>query len=199
MSNLPAKYQSATPATFEEVEKLAHAFAASGFFQDARDAAQAMVKIQAGRELGVPAIASMTSINVIKGRITMSAQLMAGLLQRAGYRLVTTWQGNEACTVEVSDSQGVLGSASFSLEDARRAGLSGQNWSKYPRNMLYARAVSNAARWYAPGVLLGVYTPEELEDSQPRHRTKRPSVDVEKKRKAVERLEKIHAETTRPG
>jgi hypothetical protein len=59
-----------------------------------------------------------------------------------------------------------LGESSFSLEDAKRAGLAGDNWRKYPRNMLYARAVSNAARWYAPEVLTGVYLPDEMEQTE---------------------------------
>ena len=45
------------------------------------------------------------------------------------------------------------------------AGLdSNTNWRKYPRNMLFARAISNGARWYCPDLFGGspVYTPDEL-------------------------------------
>jgi hypothetical protein len=41
--------------------------------------------------------------------------------------------------------------------------LSGDNWKRYPRNMLFARCISNAARWFCPSVFGGpVYTPDEL-------------------------------------
>jgi hypothetical protein len=58
-----------------------------------------------------------------------------------------------------------IGVSSFTMEDAKRAGLSGgDNWKKYPRNMLFARAMSNGAKWYCPDVFGGpVYTPDELE------------------------------------
>jgi hypothetical protein len=51
------------------------------------------------------------------------------------------------------------------MEDAKRANLTGKdNWTKYPRNMLFARALSNGQKWYAPDVFNGatVYTPDEL-------------------------------------
>jgi len=143
----------------------------SGFFADARDASQAIIKIQAGAELGLPPVQAMTQINVIKGRITLSAGLMAALLKRAGYRLRVVWGKDPlCCTILVRDPHGEeVGDSSFSTEDAKQAGLSGANWQKYTRNMLYARAVSNAARWYAPEVLAGCYLPEELADApQPR-------------------------------
>jgi len=154
-----------TATNVAELETLGRMCAASGFFQDSREAAQAMVKIAAGQELGLAPIQAMTGINVIKGRITLSANLMAALIKRAGYRIRVKWEGSQAVALTIFDPQGEeLGESSFSLQDAKQAGLSGGNWSKYPRNMLYARAVSNAARWYAPEVLTGCYLPDELED-----------------------------------
>ena len=36
-------------------------------------------------------------------------------------------------------------------------------WKNFPRNMLYARAISNGAKWHCPDVFGGpVYTPDEL-------------------------------------
>ena len=51
---------------------------------------------------------------------------------------------------------------SFSIADAKKAGT--KNLDKFPRNMLFARAMSNGVRWYCPDVMNGsaVYTPEEL-------------------------------------
>jgi hypothetical protein len=37
-------------------------------------------------------------------------------------------------------------------------------WKNYPKNMLFARAISNAARFYCPEAISGYYTTEELED-----------------------------------
>ena len=38
------------------------------------------------------------------------------------------------------------------------------NYKNYPRNMYFARALSNACRWYCPEVIQGYYTVEELQD-----------------------------------
>ena len=170
MSNLPAKYEkqfSITPRTMNDLRELGEVAHKSGYFSDAQGAAQAMMKIQAGSELGLLPVQSLTLINVIKGRITMSAALMAGLLKRAGYKLRVSWSKDPVgCTITVKDSTGEeLGESSFDLDDAKRAGLQGGNWNKYIRNMCYARAVSNAARWYAPEVITGCYLPDEIDDA----------------------------------
>ncbi|MCX7689084.1 MAG: hypothetical protein N2045_14060, partial [Fimbriimonadales bacterium] len=56
------------------------------------------------------------------------------------------------------------------MEDAKRAGLIGKaggNWEKYPRAMLRARVVSEGVRTVFPGVIVGLYTPEEVRDFEP--------------------------------
>jgi len=58
-----------------------------------------------------------------------------------------------------------IGVSVFTIEDAKTAGLYRQSspWEKYPRNMVFARAITNGARWYCPDVFNGpIYTPDEL-------------------------------------
>lgn len=153
------------PANIEDLQRVARMCAESKFFQNSTDLAKACVTIEAGAELGLPPVVSLTGINIIKGRVTLSANTMAACMKRAGYKLKTRF-APDSCAITVIDPDGEeLGVSEFSLADAKRAGLSGGNWQKYPRNMLFARAVSNAARWFAPEVLTGVYTPEELGDT----------------------------------
>lgn len=162
MSNI-VKSNAIVPTNLEDLQRLGRMCAESGFFQDARQLAQACVKIAAGAEYGLPPVVSMTGINVIKGRVTLSANVMAAIMKRAGYKLKTRFDGEQNCVITVIDPGGEeLGESSFSMDDARKAGLGGDNWKKFPRNMLFARAVSNAARWFAPEVLTGAITPEEL-------------------------------------
>lgn len=165
MSNIQRYQQPGLVATnVQELEALGKMCAASGFFQDARQAAQAMVKIAAGQELGLAPIQSMTGIHVIKNRVTLSANLMAALLKKAGYRWKMVQFDDMVCSLVMIDPHGTeVGPSSFSMADAKKAGIAnGENWQKYPRNMLFARAISNAARWYAPEVITGCYTPEEM-------------------------------------
>jgi hypothetical protein len=71
----------------------------------------------------------------------------------------------QRCEIEFRERNGdkweIIGSSEFTAQDARAAGT--KNMDKYARNMLFARAMSNGARWYCPDIFGGpVYTPEEM-------------------------------------
>ncbi|HEX7313265.1 MAG TPA: hypothetical protein VF297_05065 [Pyrinomonadaceae bacterium] len=154
-----ARYEA--PDIFQTGEMLAR----SGYFQDARDAAQTFVKILAGRELGIGDIAAMTGIYIVKGRVTLSANLMAALVKRSGrynYRVVE--MTDKGCEIEFFEDGQPVGRSSFHEHEARAAGLTGgDNWKKFPRNMYFARAMSNGVKWYCPDVSMApIYTPDEL-------------------------------------
>lgn len=145
---------------------LGQIFAQSGYFSDARDAAQAVVKIMAGRELGLPPIASMTGINIIKGKVSLSATVMAAVLRRNPlYDYRVREHTDDLCKIEFFYKGESLGISKFDKGDAQKAGLlAGDNYKKYPRNMMFARAMSNGIRWYCPEILGGpAYTPGELD------------------------------------
>jgi hypothetical protein len=150
----------------DDVERAAKAMAASGFFQDTKQLSQAIVKILAGMELGFGAFASMTGVHIIQNKPTLAANLMAAAVKRTGkYNYRITEHTDEKCELSFYESGQEVGKSIFTMEDANRAGLlSNPSWKKYPRNMLFARALSNGQKWYAPDIFGGatVYTPEEL-------------------------------------
>lgn len=147
-----------------DVMKLGEVLARSGFFADARDAAQAVVKVLAGQELGFGPISSMTGVNIIKGRVTLSANLLAAAIKRSGkysYRVLE--HTDKVCEIEFTENGQVIGKSRFTMEDAKNAQLNGDNWKKFPANMLFARAISNGAKWHCPDIFGGpIYTPDEL-------------------------------------
>lgn len=136
--------------------------AKSGFFADAKQEAQAVVKVMAGAELGFGPIASMSGIYIIKGKPAVSANLMAAAVKRSAkydYRIIA--HTSEECTLAFFENGEKCGESSFTADDAKRAGT--QNMAKFPRNMLFARAMSNGAKWFCPDIFGGpVYTPDEL-------------------------------------
>ena len=160
-------YQDKTLTTYDEVERAAKAMAASGFFADTKQASQAVVKILAARELGLGPFAGMNGVNIIQGKPAFSANIMAACVKKSGrYNYRVTEMTDAVCTIEFMEkidgkwmSSGV---SKFTTDDARKAGT--KNLEKFPRNMLFARAMSNGVRWYCPDVMSGsvVYTPEEL-------------------------------------
>jgi hypothetical protein len=158
----------AAPAAAEvDLFRLGDVLAQSGYFQDARQAAQAIVKVMAGRELGFGPIASMTGIHIIQGRPAIGADLMAKAVKRSGrYNYRVTELTDEACSVEFFEKSAEawqsIGTSRFTKQDAAKAKT--KNLDAFPRNMLFARAMSNGVKWFCPDALgLTTYTPEELE------------------------------------
>jgi len=62
-----------------------------------------------------------------------------------------------------STRQANFGITSKSDEDAKKALT--KNIDKFPKNMLFARAISNGVKWFCPDVFSGpVYVPEEMQE-----------------------------------
>lgn len=146
----------------DELARVATMMAKSGFFKDASDAAQAGVKIMAGQAWGIDPFSAMSGIHVIQGKATVGAHLMAAKVKGSGkYDYRVREMTDQVCSIEYFEAGESLGVSTFTLEDAKKAGT--QNLSKFPRNMLFARAMSNGQRWYCPDVFTTpVYTPEEM-------------------------------------
>ena len=154
-----------------ELTGIARLLAASGYF-DAKGIseqaiAQVATKIMAGRELGIGPFAAVQGIHIINGRPAISANLIAAAIKASpkyDYRVLEL--SNEACEIEIFERINgkleLIGKSRFTAADARAAGT--KNMQAFPRNMLFARAISNAARWYCPDLFSGnaVYVPEEL-------------------------------------
>ena len=119
--------------------------------------------------LGVPFPQVMQTMVVMRGRMTMSADLMAAVVRRAGHKLRVHEQGMSVTAALIRrDDPDYEFTATWDEAKARRAGLWGQRgpWSLYPAQMLRSRAITEVCRQGASDALAGtVYTVEELEDS----------------------------------
>jgi len=153
---------------FEVIQRTASALAASGYFSDAQTQAKAIVKVMAGAELGIAPFAAMTGIHVIKGKVSVGGALLAGIIKndpRYDFRVLVMDDKEVSLQFYESGHNGQWeksGISTFTAADAKRAGT--QNMGKFPRNMLFNRAISNGAKWYAPGAGGGmpVYTDGEI-------------------------------------
>ena len=143
----------------------------SGFLPKAiRTPEQAMAIIQTGKELGLQPMQSIRSIHIIEGRPCMSADLIAGLAlsRHPGGTLRVVETTNERCLVVAARAGNEPTEIEFTIQDARNAGLAGKDvWRKYPRAMLRARCLTEAARCIFPDIVAGLYDPEELDGPAP--------------------------------
>lgn len=156
-----------TAGSLAERMNYAQALAASNLLPASyrKQPANVLVAIEYGYALGLAPMVAIQSIHVVDGKPTASAQLIGGLVRRAGHRLRVSGDDRHAVAEIVRSDDPEYGFKSeWTLERAQAAGLLGKgSWKSYPAAMLKARAITEVARDACPEVLAGVaYTPEEL-------------------------------------
>ena len=132
-----------------------------------KNPANLLYAIEYAEALGISPISAVTSIHVIDGKPTASAQLIAGLGRRAGHKVRVAFDPvTKTATAQVirKDDPDFVFESVWTMARAQGAGLTGKDvWRKYPDAMLKARAITEVARDAFPEALFGVvYTAEEL-------------------------------------
>ena len=147
--------------------------ARSGLFPDITRVSQAVVKVMAGRELGIGPFAAMSDIHVIDGKPVLGARILAALVRQSpvyDYEVIE-WTNARCELAFFRHGTRLEPTVAFTDADAELAGLnkptrSGKpsNHMKFPRNMKFARAMSNGVGLHCPDLTAGapVYTPDEL-------------------------------------
>ncbi len=133
-------------------------------FKNVQEAVSIMLIAQAeGRS---PALA-IRDYHIIQGKPALKADAMLARFQQEGG--VVNW-------VEYSDTK-VSGEFShpksspkpvtitWTIEQAKRIGIANKDtWRNYPRAMMRARCISEGVRTVYPGIAVGIYTIEEVQD-----------------------------------
>lgn len=167
MSNL-TKYDGGG-LSVSDMKSLGEIFIRSGLFGNQLSEAQAVVKIMAGREIGLEPFAAMQGIDIISGKVVMKPIVMAGKIKASGkydYRILT--ETAERCEISFYQGADCIGTSVFTMRDAEAMGLANKdNWRKQPAVMLYNRAMSKGARQFCPDVFFGVavYSEGEIEST----------------------------------
>jgi len=157
---------------FDRVWRMSKALAASGMFKDVTQAEQAFGRILLGRDLGLTPTQALMSVDVVEGNVQVRAvRLAAWVRQHEDYDYVILEHDEARCTIQFHYRGEVAGVSSFSMEDAKNARLIKDHpkspWRAHPRNMLFARAMSNGVKWFCPDVTGGipVYTEADVFES----------------------------------
>ena len=168
----------------QDIQAMAEVAATSKMFgfKNTQEAMAIMLLCQA--EGLHPAIA-MRDYHVIQNRPALKADAMLARFQQAGGTVVWKEYTNDAVTGLFSHPQGGSLEVTWTLVQAKSIGIANKdNWKNYPRAMLRARVISEGIRAVFPGCVVGVYTPEEVQDFVPAQTVKHMG--------NVERVEDIH-------
>jgi hypothetical protein len=155
---------STTLIPVNDIQTMAVAIAKSGLF-GMKSPEQAMALMLIAQAEGMhPAIAAR-DYHVIQGRPALKADAMLARFQAAGGRVEWLRYDDKEVTGKFSHPQGGTATITWTIDQARAAGLASKDvWRQYPRQMLRSRVVSEGVKTIYPGVAVGVYTPEEIQD-----------------------------------
>jgi len=126
--------------------------------------------VQKARALGINPLEALNGgLYFVQGRVGMSSEMMASLIRGRGHSIIKDDRSDHTVCIlrgKRADN-GDTWTVSFSIDDAKRAGLARGMYDKYPAIMLYNRAMSIMARQLFPDVIKGSgYTREELIEAQ---------------------------------
>lgn len=151
--------------------------------------ARGTMLIMQGMEIGVPPMQSLQLLAMIKGRITAHSEAVPGILLAHGCKIETWWSGTEmtdewTCHKKLTRPNGDVYTGSYSVKDAKQAGLWDQSptkqgyngkvlpndaaWFRSPKRMLNARSLGNVSKDGASDFLKGIAVREEVEDLERR-------------------------------
>ena len=124
--------------------------------------------IQKAKSLGMDPIDALGgSLYYVQGKCGLSTEAMNALIRKAGHSIQKDPKSsNSICILHGKRADnGDTWTVSFSLEDAKRAGLLKNMYEKYPQIMIFNRALSMLARQLFPDVIKGAgYTLDELKE-----------------------------------
>jgi len=163
--------KSLTPKEFGivEVEKIADYVVKSGLFGITRKE-QAVALMLLSQAEGLHPMKAIQEYHIIQGRPAMRADAMLARFQQVGGRVEWHELTDTKARATFSHPQGGSVTIEWTIQMAKNAGLfdkAGSNWKRYPRAMLRARTISEGIRTVYPGVIAGIYTPEEIADTPP--------------------------------
>lgn len=161
----PTMAKAYEPQNYNEAMQMAKTLAGSSLLGALKSPEAVFMVMATGAELGIPPTAALRSVHIVQGKPVLSADLIVAVCLRSPlceYFTCTKSTPAEATYETKRRGSGPV-SNTFSLDDAKQAGLAGKdNWKNYGRAMLRHRAAAELARMVYPDLVLGIYAEEEM-------------------------------------
>jgi len=178
LDTVPTNSAYSDKTSFELTQRIAKAVGASDLvpaqFRGTQNLPNAMLALEMANRVGMSPLATMQNLYVVHGKPTWSAQFIVSVVNHSGrfspIRYDMQGEGNtRSCTAYATDlvTGEKLEGVTVSMEMAHAEGWSkkaGSKWKTMPELMLRYRAATFFGRLYAPDLLLGMQTIEEMRD-----------------------------------
>ena len=181
------------------VQALGKVIAESGMFGCKKPEQGIIIALQCIAE-NKPPLEMAKNYHIVTGKLTKRTDAMLADFKKIGGKFV--WndlqlKNKKVQSATFTDPDGNAYKVSYSIEDAKSAGVYSENpdssWQKTPAAMLRARLISETLRAIAPETVTGVYTPEEasqFDDVQPTQFTETKQIVI-KGNATVEDLKQV--------
>lgn len=168
----------ASESAFESAQRMARALTSSALvpttFRGEENIGSALIALEIAQRLGTSPLMVMQNLNVIHGRPAWSSQFIIAALNSCGrfspLRFDVTGEGdNRQCIAwayDIKDEERLEGPA-VSIATAKAEGWyakTGSKWVTMPELMLRYRSAAFFGRLYAPDILMGMQSVEEIVD-----------------------------------
>ncbi len=155
------------PRSMSEAKDLATMMFQSRLFAAYGTPQGVLASVLAGRELGLSAMASLRAFHIIENKPCLSADAMRALVLKSGLAeyFRCTERTPERVTFETKrKGEPAPTSLGFTMAEATQSGVvkAGSGWTKFPIDMLSARASAKLSRLVYPDVVAGLYDPSEI-------------------------------------
>lgn len=155
------------------------------------------------KDLGISPLKAVNGgFYIVNGKISMSTCLMADRIRKEGHSIkIPEWTAQKCAVLGTRKDNGDSVRFEFTIEDAQAAGLTGSpTWKKFPKQMLYNRAMSTLARTLFPDVVGNAYSEDEKYDIMDVPPAQRPledpdciEVGIDNDSQIVDRLDALKA------
>lgn len=156
------------PEDLRSAEVIAKWLDAGGLYKTKFKSPAAIVTvIMYGKALGLPMMAALSGFHIIEGKPSASADLIRALAMRSPkckyFRLVSADETQATWETWHRDHDEPT-RLTYTIEEARKAGLRGGNWNTREKQMLVKTCSTILARWVFTIETMGLYCPEEMGD-----------------------------------
>ena len=127
---------------------------------------------------GITPLEFKRTYHLIQGSPTMRADAMLAKFRKAGGKFTIVERSKDKAAIELTSAEGDSYKNEFTREEALASRWPWKDWKAPDRQlkdnwatdtdfkaMLWARLVSDSIRAFAPEIVAGIYTPEEMQDA----------------------------------
>lgn len=153
---------------FGDLLALSKELVPTGFLPDhVKTPGQCAAIILTGRELGMGPMRALRSLQMVKGKVVESADSQLARFKSDGGHAVFKQLDEAGAVLWLRHPNGDEHTESFGPEDAKRAGLAGDNYRKFPVAMYRSRAITAGLKSVGWEGGAGAYDPDEAASFTP--------------------------------